>query len=55
MRNLTIAIPTFDRDDSLVQSFPNVIEQVARHSDLVEILIVDNASPTPVAGTVQAI
>jgi glycosyltransferase involved in cell wall biosynthesis len=55
MRPLTIAIPTFDRDDSLAKSLPGLLEQVARHPDVVEVLIVDNASPKPVAETIESI
>jgi glycosyltransferase involved in cell wall biosynthesis len=49
MRRLTIAIPTYDREASLLRSLPVVLTQVAEFRHEVEVVLIDNASPKPVS------
>ncbi|HEX8618741.1 MAG TPA: glycosyltransferase family 2 protein [Thermoanaerobaculia bacterium] len=50
MQRLTIAIPTYDRNDVLLRSLEPLLPQLTRDCTL---LIVDNKSPRPVRDTVE--
>lgn len=54
MTRLTIAIPTYDRNEKAARQVERLLEQIrAEDTADVELLVVDNASPVPVLGTLK--